>query len=35
MKGFFNKIPKINLKTKTSKEETIPDSVYVNKQFFQ
>jgi aldehyde:ferredoxin oxidoreductase len=28
MKGFFNKILKINLKTKTFKEETIPDSVY-------
>lgn len=30
MKGFFNKILRINLKTKTSKEETIPDSVYEN-----
>ncbi|MGZ3533838.1 MAG: aldehyde ferredoxin oxidoreductase N-terminal domain-containing protein, partial [Thermodesulfobacteriota bacterium] len=28
MKGFFNKILRINLKAKTSKEETIPDSVY-------
>jgi aldehyde:ferredoxin oxidoreductase len=28
MKGFFNKILKINLKTKTFKEETVPDSVY-------
>ena len=28
MKGFFNKILRINLKTKTYKEETIPDSVY-------
>ena len=28
MKGFFNKILRINLKTKTFKEETIPDSVY-------
>jgi len=28
MKGFFNKILRINLKTKTHKEETIPDSVY-------
>ncbi len=28
MKGFFGKILRINLKTKTSKEETIPDSVY-------
>ena len=28
MKGFFNKILKINLKTKTFKEETIPDSIY-------
>jgi aldehyde:ferredoxin oxidoreductase len=28
MKGFFNKILRINLKTKTFKEETIPDSIY-------
>ena len=28
MKGFFNKILRINLKTKTFKEETIPDLVY-------
>jgi len=28
MKGFFNKILRINLKTKTSVEETLPDSVY-------
>lgn len=28
MKGFFNRILRINLKTKTSREETIPDSVY-------
>jgi len=28
MKGFFNKILRINLQTKTYKEETIPDSVY-------
>ena len=28
MKGFFNKILRINLKTKTSKEESIPDSIY-------
>ena len=28
MKGFFNKILRINLKTKTFKEEAIPDSVY-------
>ena len=28
MKGFFNKILRINLKTKTFQEETIPDSVY-------
>lgn len=28
MKGFFNKILRINLKTKTFKEETIPDTVY-------
>jgi aldehyde:ferredoxin oxidoreductase len=28
MKGFFNKILRINLKTKIFKEETIPDSVY-------
>jgi aldehyde:ferredoxin oxidoreductase len=28
MKGFFNKILRINLKTKTFKEEPIPDSVY-------
>lgn len=28
MKGFFNKILRINLKTKTSQEKTIPDSVY-------
>jgi aldehyde:ferredoxin oxidoreductase len=28
MKGFFNKILRINLKTKTYKEETVPDSVY-------
>jgi aldehyde:ferredoxin oxidoreductase len=28
MEGFFNKIVRINLKTKTFKEETIPDSVY-------
>jgi aldehyde:ferredoxin oxidoreductase len=28
MKGFFNKILRINLKTKTSKEEPILDSVY-------
>jgi aldehyde:ferredoxin oxidoreductase len=28
MKGFFNKILRINLKTKTSKEEPISDSVY-------
>ena len=28
MKGFFNKILKINLKTKTFKEEPIPDSIY-------
>ena len=34
MKGFFNKILRINLKTKTFKEETIPDFVYVNKRFF-
>jgi len=27
MKGFFNKILRINLKTRTSREETIPDSV--------
>lgn len=30
MKGFFNKILRVNLKTKTFKEETIPDSVYEN-----
>ena len=30
MKGFFNKVLKINLKTKTFKEETLPDSVYQN-----
>jgi len=34
MKGFFNKILRINLKTNTFKEEIIPDSVYVNKHFF-
>jgi aldehyde:ferredoxin oxidoreductase len=34
MKGFFNKILRINLKAKTFEEETIPDSVYVNKYFF-
>jgi aldehyde:ferredoxin oxidoreductase len=28
MKGFFNKILRINLKAKTFKEEAIPDSVY-------
>ena len=28
MKGFFNKILRINLKAKTFKEESIPDSVY-------
>ncbi|MGQ9648131.1 MAG: aldehyde ferredoxin oxidoreductase family protein [Thermodesulfobacteriota bacterium] len=28
MKGFFNKILRVDLKAKTSKEETIPDSVY-------
>jgi aldehyde:ferredoxin oxidoreductase len=28
MKGFFNKILRINLKTKTFKEEAVPDSVY-------
>jgi aldehyde:ferredoxin oxidoreductase len=28
MKGFFNKILRINLKAKTSKEETVADSVY-------
>src|SRR4030042_3462063 len=28
MNGFFNKILRINLKTKTFKEETIPDSIY-------
>src|SRR4030065_2311383 len=28
MKGFFNKILRINLKVKTFKEEMIPDSVY-------
>jgi len=28
MKGFFNKILRINLKTKTFKEEALPDSVY-------
>ena len=28
MEGFFNKILRINLKTKTFKEETVPDSVY-------
>jgi len=28
MKGFFNKILRINLNTKTFKEESIPDSVY-------
>jgi aldehyde:ferredoxin oxidoreductase len=28
MKGFFNKILTIDLKSKTSKEQTIPDSVY-------
>jgi aldehyde:ferredoxin oxidoreductase len=28
MKGFFNKILRINLKTRTFREETIPDSVY-------
>jgi aldehyde:ferredoxin oxidoreductase len=28
MKGFFNKLLRINLKTKTFKEEPIPDSVY-------
>ena len=28
MKGFFNKILRINLKEKTYKEETIPDSIY-------
>jgi aldehyde:ferredoxin oxidoreductase len=28
VKGFFNKILRINLKTKTYKEEPIPDSVY-------
>ena len=30
MKGFYNKILRINLKKKTSQEETIPDSVYEN-----
>ena len=28
MNGFFNKLLRINLKTKTYKEETVPDSVY-------
>jgi aldehyde:ferredoxin oxidoreductase len=28
MKGFYNKILRINLQTKTYKEETVPDSVY-------
>ena len=28
MKGFFNKILRINLRTKSFREETIPDSVY-------
>lgn len=28
VKGFFNKILRINLKIKTFKEETLPDSVY-------
>ncbi|MBM4347426.1 MAG: aldehyde:ferredoxin oxidoreductase, partial [Deltaproteobacteria bacterium] len=28
MKGFFNKILRINLKIKTFKEESIPDSVF-------
>ena len=28
MKGFFNKILRINVKTRTSQEEMIPDSVY-------
>jgi hypothetical protein len=28
MKGCFNKILRINLKTKTFKEESVPDSVY-------
>jgi aldehyde:ferredoxin oxidoreductase len=28
MKAFFNKILRINLKTKRVKEESIPDSVY-------
>ena len=28
MKGFYNKILRINLKTKTFKEEAFPDSVY-------
>ena len=30
MKGFFNKLLRINLKTKTYKEEAVPDSVYEN-----
>jgi aldehyde:ferredoxin oxidoreductase len=30
MKGFFNKLLRINLKTKTFKEESIPDSVFEN-----
>jgi len=28
MKGFFNKILRINLRAKSFREETIPDSVY-------
>ena len=28
MKGYFNKVLRINLKDKTFKEETIPDGVY-------
>jgi aldehyde:ferredoxin oxidoreductase len=28
VKGFFNKILRINLKTKTIKGKTIPDSIY-------
>jgi len=34
VKGFFNKILKINLKTKTFKGKTIPDSVYEIYDFF-
>jgi aldehyde:ferredoxin oxidoreductase len=30
MKGFFNKLLRINLKTKTFKEESVPDSVFEN-----